>query len=64
MGNRIKVCHDCTERYPACHDHCKKYKEAREKAQAEKDLIFQKKSKDFAYADYKRKKFKKYKRQI
>ena len=60
----IKVCHDCTERYPACHDHCEKYKEAKDKIQAEKDLIFKNKSKDFAYIDYKRKKFKKYKRQI
>ena len=60
----IKVCLDCQERYPACHDHCDKYKQAKAELQAEKDLINSKKSKDDVYKDYKRKKFKRYTRQI
>lgn len=60
----IKVCRDCTERYPACHDYCEKYKQAKEKLQAEKTLIFQNKSKDAIYMDYNRKKYKRYKREV
>lgn len=62
--DRIKVCHGCTERYPACHDHCDKYKQEKQKWEDEKTLIIQNKSKDDQFYDYKRKKYKKYARQI
>lgn len=63
MG-RIDVCYGCEDRYPACHDHCEKYKEAKDKFNARKTEIYNGKLKDAVYQDYKRKKFKKYSRQV
>lgn len=64
MTNRIKVCHGCTERHPACHDHCEKYIQAKQAWEDQKELIRENKAKDEQYSDYKRKKFKKYMRQV
>lgn len=62
--NRIKVCHGCTERYPACHDHCEKYIQAKQDWENQKELIKENKAKEDLYSDYKRKKYKKYMRQV
>lgn len=56
---KITVCKDCPDRYPACHDQCEKFKEAKEAYQAYKDFIANAKSKDAVYLDYKRKKIRK-----
>ena len=54
---KIRVCKDCEDRYPACHDSCEKYKEAKERLQEQKDLVYRNSRKDAIYMDYRHKKF-------
>ena len=61
---KITTCKDCEERHPACHDTCEKYREQKQKFQQEKEFIAHAKEKENVYYDYKRKKNKKYKREI
>ena len=59
---KITVCKDCPDRYPACHDRCDKYQEAKRKVQEEKEKLLTAMKNDAVYADYKRKKIRKERR--
>lgn len=59
---KITVCKDCPDRYPACHDRCEKYIQAKKDLQERKDMILKAMQKDAVYMDYKRKKIRKERR--
>lgn len=65
---KVTVCKGCADRHPACHDHCLKYIDEKQKNEAHKQAVEDKRRGDLEvmrfYKDRRNKRQKKYKEDL